>query len=340
MIEILDCTLRDGSYAIDFGFTTDQTEIISSNLHNFGCSYVEVGHGIGLGASAKGMGVAAASDEEYMAAAMGRWGMFCIPGIAELDDIRLAADHKMDFIRIGCNIEDVANAAPFICLARTLGIYVFSNMLKSYTESPRIFAERAKELYGYGAQCVYIVDSAGYMTSQTIRDYALAVKEINPNIDLAFHGHNNLGLAVANAFYCHESGLFRVVDTTMQGIGRGGGNVSTEQFLALMVKHAGYESRYLVPLMQLSEDYIRPLMGGGISSLDVVSGMAGFHSSYMPKILKWAKVQRIDPRYLILAVAARNQVDAPEKLIADCARGIEKKNVFLPISAYCGEEQG
>src|SRR5262245_60396577 len=101
---ILDCTLRDGSYVIDFGFTLGDTVEIATRLRNLGFPYIEVGHGIGLGASRKGMGVAAATDNEYMEAAhyshalapQGRWGMFCIPGVASLDDVDVAAAYKID----------------------------------------------------------------------------------------------------------------------------------------------------------------------------------------------------------------------------------------------------
>ena len=66
---ILDCTLRDGSYVNNFQFTEEDTEKISFDLDNAGFPYIEVGHGIGVGASEKGQYVAACSDVEYMRAA-------------------------------------------------------------------------------------------------------------------------------------------------------------------------------------------------------------------------------------------------------------------------------
>ena len=66
---------------------------------------IEIGHGVGLGASEKGKGEAIATDEEYLKAASetfksAKYGMFCIPGIAELEHIDLAAQYGMKFIRI------------------------------------------------------------------------------------------------------------------------------------------------------------------------------------------------------------------------------------------------
>src|SRR5438132_11535061 len=94
--DILEVTLRDGSYLIDFQFTAEDTATIASALEAAGFRWIEVGHGVGLGASREGKGAAAASDEEYLEAAANvlsraRWGMFFIPRIGRAEDLRMAA---------------------------------------------------------------------------------------------------------------------------------------------------------------------------------------------------------------------------------------------------------
>src|SRR5579862_8246354 len=94
VLDILEVTLRDGSYLIDFQFTAEDTANIASALENVGFRWIEVGHGLGLNASQAGRGTAAASDEEYMEAAaqalkLAKWGMFFIPGIGREEDLRL-----------------------------------------------------------------------------------------------------------------------------------------------------------------------------------------------------------------------------------------------------------
>src|SRR5436190_22014718 len=117
--DILEVTLRDGSYLIDFQFTSEDTANIAAALEGVGFRWIEVGHGLGLNASQAGKGMAAATDEEYMKAAAGaietaKWGMFFIPRIGRGDDIRLAADHGMSFLRIGTNVTEADQAKPFI----------------------------------------------------------------------------------------------------------------------------------------------------------------------------------------------------------------------------------
>src|ERR1700719_1243241 len=91
--EILEVTLRDGSYVVDFQFTAQDTALIGSALDSAGFRWIEIGHGLGLNASASGKGDAAATDEEYLAAAAeavrsARWGAFFIPGIGRAEDLR------------------------------------------------------------------------------------------------------------------------------------------------------------------------------------------------------------------------------------------------------------
>lgn len=62
---LLDCTLRDGSYEIDFQFDENDTFSIARNLSKCNIPYIEVSHGISLGASKKRLGIASASDEQY-----------------------------------------------------------------------------------------------------------------------------------------------------------------------------------------------------------------------------------------------------------------------------------
>ena len=155
-ITILETTLRDGSYAINYSFTSADTKVICKQLEEAGFEFIEVGHGAGLRASIKGYGIAAATDEEYMVAAKealtkAKWGMFCIPGIAELEDIDLAAKHGMSFIRIGTNVTDVEKSESFIKRAKKYGMFVTANYMKSYALPPEQFAEKVKLSEKYGS---------------------------------------------------------------------------------------------------------------------------------------------------------------------------------------------
>lgn len=345
--KILDCTLRDGSYAINFQFSQSETARIAGRLDALGFPLIEVGHGIGLGASEKGLGVAAASDVEYMRAAgsavkTGVWGMFCIPGVATLDHLSLAADNGMGFVRIGCEVENADQAVPFIEKARSLGMNAYSNLMKSYAVAPDYFAEKALTCWDAGAECIYVVDSAGGMLPGEISELVGGLRRRIPGIRLGFHGHHNLGMGVANALLCADLG-FELLDSSLQGFGRSAGNTPTEQLVAVLLR-AGYDMGMdPVDVMQASEDLVRPLVRNrGISSLDVTAGLALFHSSYMGRVLGVARSHRIDPRRLILAVCEFDKASAPLELVERCAAMISDRTPEGSgrfFDEYYGEEQ-
>jgi 4-hydroxy 2-oxovalerate aldolase len=180
------------------------------------------------------------------------------------------------------------------------------------------------------------------MLPNEVRAYLRAVRELAPEVAIGFHGHNNLGLAIANSLVCAEEGV-AMVDTSLQGFGRSAGNTSTEQFLSALVR-SGYEID-LDPIeaMHLGETLIRPLIERrGLSSLDIAAGQALFHSSYMPAVLNAAKRHRIDPRVLIIELCRYDKVNAPDELLERLAAELHARQSALralPWGAYYGEEQ-
>ena len=72
-----------------------------------------------------------------------KYGMFCIPKIARLEDLDLAAKHNMDFVRIGTNVTEVKESESFIKKATDHGFFVAANLMKSYAIGPKKFAENA-----------------------------------------------------------------------------------------------------------------------------------------------------------------------------------------------------
>ncbi|MFC1715913.1 4-hydroxy-2-oxovalerate aldolase, partial [Candidatus Poribacteria bacterium] len=165
-IEILECTLRDGSYPVDFKFTLQDTALLTRLLADIGFKYIEVGHGVGLGAARAGKGQTPWPDEEAIRVAKSTIGdrsaigVFCIADIATFDDMKRAADAGLDFIRIGQNAPDMHTAIPYIKEALRLGLTPGVNFMKSYAITPEDFGEKAKMVADEGAETVCVVDSA------------------------------------------------------------------------------------------------------------------------------------------------------------------------------------
>ena len=346
---IMDCTLRDGSYSIDFQFNKKDTRTIVSKLSRARIPLIEVGHGVGLGASKNGYGASASSDEDYCEAASkgisksSKWGVFCIPGIASLDDLKMTFDYGIDFVRIGTNIENVDSSKEFIQLAKKHNVKVFANFMKSYTESPKKLASVAKKSRDYGSDVIYIVDSSGGMYPDQLEKYIQEVQNMNLNVDLGFHGHNNLGMGMANCLISIKNGV-KYIDATLQGIGRSSGNVILEH-LCCAFKSKGYANKIdPVQVMGIGEKYIRPLLKTqGVSSLDITAGWKLFHSSYMLTVIKISKKHKIDPRRLIEHIYDNNVKDLSEEnlefIASDHIELTDKSSKLKSWPTYFGNEE-
>lgn len=311
-MEILDTTVRDGSYAIDFKFSCKDVMDLVSRSERLGTKYIEIGHGQGLNASSLEHGFSLHSDMEYIdaarkAAETSKIGMFCIPGIARIDDIDYAAEHGLDFIRIGINAEDYDKTLPFIKRSDDLGIEVFVNLMKTYTVDASVFADAAEYAESNNVKVLYIVDSAGCMTTDELDDYIDAARE-RSRIKIGYHGHNNLGLAVSNTVHCVIKKNIDFIDVSFQGLGRSLGNASYEQVVMLLQKN-GYDLGYDIPrLLEYGYAGLRNIVRGALTNpLDYMCGYAGFHSGFLKDIYRCSNEKKVDPLRLILAYSTENK---------------------------------
>lgn len=336
--KILDCTLRDGGYVIDFKFTRDEIKNVVTELAASGVPLIEIGHGLGLGAYRHSSGEGVLSDEDTLKAAVGAngdslLGMFFINGIGEMDDIRHAADSGLDFIRIGTDISNYEKAFSYIDVAKKAGLKVFLNFMKSYAVSKFTLLQCAKNVDDRGVDAVYIVDSAGGMLPAEVGSYVNLLHE-NLACDIGFHGHNNLMLVNANNLSALENGA-KYVDTTLMGMGRGAGNSSTETMVYIL-KRMGVDSGIDAKLVvDCANNYIASKVKDmQLDDIEVVGGYARFHSSFYDKFQNIANELDVDVRDLIINVSEIDKESPSNKLIYEEAVKLREKStvIFSPKS--------
>lgn len=327
-MQILDTTIRDGSYAIDFKFSCKDVQDLVTKSQKIGIEYIEIGHGQGLNASSQEHGVALQSDEEYMKAARkvrdkAKLGFFCIPGIARLEDIELAKRNEMDFIRVGVEVPDYHKAIPYVKKGQAEGLEVFVNFMKTYVSTPDDFAKAAKIVHEAGAKCVYIVDSAGSMSAGDIGKYIESTRRMT-DVEIGFHGHNNLGLAVDNTLYCVAKGV-DFVDCSFQGLGRSLGNAPLEQVVMVMEKR-GYSTGFDIPrVLEYGYAGLRNIVRGKlVNPLDYICGYAEFHSSFLRDIYRCSSQKEVDPLRLIIEYSKENKMTMNYERLCEIADSLPK----------------
>jgi 4-hydroxy 2-oxovalerate aldolase len=334
-VDILECTLRDGSYAVDFKFTEHDTEVLANVLGRLGFRWIEVGHGLGLGAAQAGKGSMPASDDRLIESAKrsapnAMIGCFFIPGIGSRDQLRAARDAGLDFVRIGYNAPEIEQAFPYLEFARSLGLVPCLNFMKTYGVTPRQFAEKAHAGEQSGAAAVYCVDSAGSMFPDDVRAYIGEARQVC-QCALGFHGHSNLQFAVANSVEAYRSGA-RLIDSTLYGLGRSSGNVPTEVAVAVFHRLKVETGIDLFQVMDAAEEFLEPLMSQ-IQLYDMMAvsmGYSQFHSSFLPKVAAAARKHGVDLRRLVVAMGELDPVNLDEQTLERVAANLPRRKPGRP----------
>ncbi|MCR5304302.1 MAG: 4-hydroxy-2-oxovalerate aldolase [Lachnospiraceae bacterium] len=335
---IMDVTMRDGSYAVNFQFSLSQQRLITTGIEDLGFEYIEIGHGMGLGASSPENGIALHTDEEYLDTARkslkkAKYGTFCIPGIAKLEDVEKAASYGAGFLRFGTNVTDVKNSEPYIKKARDLGIIPMANLMKSYALKPEELADKVAEAESFGAECVYIVDSAGCMLPDDIKRCYEAIRKVT-DVKLGFHGHDNLGLVLWNSFTAIEQG-FEFIDCTLQGIGRSSGNAPLEM-MCINAKKMGYDLDVdLIKLLNLGKKYVYPLCHR-YNSIDTMCGVSGMHTGFLGSVRKVSGEYGVNPLSLIDMYSDYSRIKMDADKLEEMAKTLPQDEESLVITDFNG----
>jgi 4-hydroxy 2-oxovalerate aldolase/long-chain acyl-CoA synthetase len=328
-ILLTDCTLRDGSYQNDFGFTAQDTTALSAELDRAGFPEIEVGHGLGLKGATRFKRPAGASDEDYIMAARAavkkaKLGVFSIPGIATPESVVAAAKLGIDVLKIGVVAGNPTPAEPLVKIAQDHGITPFVFFMQSSLVSPDALAADAALAASWKVPAVYVVDSAGFMMPADVKAYVGQIRA-RADVSVGFHGHNNLHLVMANVIAAIETGADRI-DCTLRGLGRSSGNPQSEA-LALVLHRFGYITGVDAGrAMAAADRHINAhLPGHGNDSVDMAVGFAGIHSRFLPDIERIATENGLSGIDLLLALGERGQATDDLGLIAEIARALTRK---------------
>ena len=315
--------------AVTRSISENDTAVLAGVLGRLGFRWIEVGHGLGLGAAASGKGAMPASDENMIEAAKraaphAQIGCFFIPGIGTADQLKSAHAAGLDFIRIGYNAPEIEDAFPYLTLAKELGLKVCLNFMKTYGVSPQVFGEKASAGANAGADIIYCVDSSGSMFPENVREYISAARD-HCECRLGFHGHSNLQFAVANSVDAVRCGA-TFIDTTLYGLGRSAGNVPTEIAVAVFDKLEIETGLDLFDVMDAAEEFVGPLMSQMqlYDMMSVAMGCSQFHSSFLPKVVAAAGKHGVDPRKLVVAMGHLDPVHLDENNLTRVARSLPR----------------
>jgi 4-hydroxy-2-oxovalerate/4-hydroxy-2-oxohexanoate aldolase len=106
-------------------------------------------------------------------------------------------------------------------------------LMMAHMNSAEGLVKQARLMESYGANCIYVTDSAGHLLPDGVKARLAAVRDaLKPETELGFHGHHNLAMGVANSIAAIEVGATRI-DAAAAGLGAGAGNTPMEVLIAV-----------------------------------------------------------------------------------------------------------
>ncbi|WP_370277994.1 4-hydroxy-2-oxovalerate aldolase [Pontibacterium sp.] len=331
-----DMSLRDGMHAKRHQITVDQMVDIATGLDEAGMPLIEVTHGDGLGGTSVNYGFPAHSDEEYLGAVIPKMknakvSALLLPGIGTVDHLRMAKDLGVSTIRVATHCTEADVSEQHIGLAAKLEMDTVGFLMMAHMATPEQIIEQAKLMESYGANCIYCTDSAGYMLPDEVTQKIGALRsELNPTTEIGFHGHHNMGMAIANSLAAVEAGAVRI-DGSVAGLGAGAGNTPLEVFVAVLERMGADHGIDLYKIMDVAEDRVVPMMDQPIRvDRDALTlGYAGVYSSFLLFAKRAEAKYGIQARDLLVELGRRGTVGGQEDMIEDLALTMAKEKGLI-----------
>ena len=329
-VRLIDSTLRDGSHAMAHQFTSEMVRNIVRALDAAGVDTIEISHGDGLGGSSFNYGFSKEPEYDLIKVAAetvtkSKLAVLLLPGIGTREDLYKSKEYGVSMARIATHCTEADVAAQHIALTKELGMEAVGFLMMAHMISPQELLFQARLMESYGADCVYVTDSAGALTPDGFRERVRTLRE-GLNIPVGVHAHNNLGTAVANSLAAVGEGA-TFVDGCCAGLGAGAGNAPLEIIAAVMARE-GIDIGGVdwFKLVDATDQTVRPIMPRPqtIDGPALTLGYAGVYSSFLLHAERAAKRFNVDARELLLECGRRKLVGGQEDTIIEIAIELSK----------------
>lgn len=328
-ITITDTSLRDGMHSISHQFTPAQMAKVAGALDKAKIDLIEVGHGDGLGGSSHQYGISKAHDLDYLKACSevvksAKLTVLLLPGIGTQQDLDDAIDAGAEAVRVATHCTEADIAEQHIGLGKRRGIFVVGFLMMAHLNSPAGLAEQARMMESFGADVVYVTDSAGALLPDGVRARVDALCNAL-TVPVGFHAHNNLGLAIGNSLAALETGA-TYIDGSLRGFGAGAGNTQTEVLVGVLKKAEYAVAAELYPAMEAAEILESVIeYTPHVDNASLMIGYAGVYSSFLRHVERAAERFSVDRRDLLVELGRRRTVGGQEDMIIDVAWEMSKQ---------------
>ena len=345
-IKLLDCTLRDGAYIVDSKFGEAAIKGIIKKLQDAGADIIECGwlkdksHEEGssfyhLPEDVIPYMLERKPEHEYVV--MIDWDRYNLENLPECDG------KSIDAIRVVFPQTKFREGIAVGKKVKEKGYTLYFQAANTLAYSDEELKELAEEVNASGARSLSVVDTFGAMYEEDLnRIVAVLDRELNPDIAIGFHSHNNQQLAFSNAIHfvklLQQTNRTAVVDSSLCGMGRGAGNATTE--LIANYLNTKYGTHYdMNAVMDAIDIYMKPFeenYSWGYSTEYCIAGMYCCHVNNIAYLTKNHRTSAKDMRNIIASLSEddRRKYDydlLEEKYIENQSRKVDDEQAFLSL---------
>ncbi len=339
-VVIHDMCLRDGMHAKREQMTIADMVAVATALDDAGVPLIQVTHGGGLGGNSLQHGFALHSNEEYLQAVVPKMkqakvSVLLIPGLGTMKELQSAYDCGARSVHVATHCTEADTSPQHIAFARKLGMDTTGFLMMAHLSEPDALAKQGKLMESYGAQTVYITDSAGFMLPEHVKARVAALRAVlKPETEIGFHGHHNLGMGIANSIAAIEAGASRI-DGSVGGLGAGAGNTPLEVFVAVCERMGIETGCDLFKLMDVAEDIVVPLMDHmvRVDRDSLTLGYAGVYSTFLLHAKRAAERFGVPARDILIELGRKKMIGGQEDMIVDTAMTMARERGILLAEA-------
>lgn len=342
----LDCTIRDGGYLNDWNFSFQFVYRLLRVLDEGGFDFAE----IGFWNPAKpdkpwrhcSIDLIKSLEPEKLSIKL---VLLIDNGSCTSADIPDELLQYVKLIRVATHKKDLLKAIEFASVLKSRGFAVTINAMgiTSYNQADLVMlaeqAQKAQEWCDY----FYIADSFGGLVPEETSKLFHFLSTVSSGA-LGFHPHNNLELAVANTLAAINAGA-NIVDSSLLGIGRGGGNLRSEVIAAVLGK-LNRPGLNPLPLLSFADAMFHQIgsdMGLAYDLEQVITGMASCHPNYASLLVDKKRLALDEIYHVIDAIPVVNKSQFSEAIIDDVIADIRSRvhghTVFEPAVLNTGNKQ-
>lgn len=289
LVEVLDCTLRDGGYCNQFRFGFENIKKIIKGLVEANIDIIECGFLTNSVVYDSDVTKFTSLNEIANVIPQKREGKLFVAlmNYGDFDPAKLPTydGTSIDGIRVAFHKKNCIEALKICKKIKEKGYKVFVQPMVSLCYSDDEFLDLIKHVNAIEPYIFYIVDSFGVMKHKDLtRLFYIVEHNLNENILIGFHCHNNLQLAYSNAQSLVDMHVKRnlVIDSSIYGMGRGSGNLNTELFVDYLNDNVN-GNYYLNPLLEIIDEILNDFYQKnywGYSLPNYLSAVHNVHPNY------------------------------------------------------------